>query len=122
MADAVKTGERIAFYRDFWPFYLSEHRHPTSRRLHFVGTALTFVFFAAALFSREALWIVGAPVFGYFFAWTGHFFFEKNRPATFRYPVWSLISDYRMFFLWLGGKLDSEIGKYANDNGEPAHS
>ena len=76
-----------------------------------VGTALTFVFLAAALWRREAVWALGAPVAGYFFAWTGHFFFEKNRPATFQYPLWSLISDYRMFFLWVGGRLDRELAR-----------
>jgi hypothetical protein len=81
----------------FYPFYLSEHRHPVSRRLHFAGTTLVLATAAAALGLRRPalLWLL--PLFGYGFAWSGHFFFEKNRPATFRHPWYSLCGDFVMF-------------------------
>lgn len=112
MQTGPSSSERIAAYRDFWPYYLSEHRHPLCRRLHYVGTTLTFPFFAAALVTLNPAWLIGAPLVGYFFAWVGHFFIEKNKPATFKYPLWSLISDYRMFFVWIGGKTDQEYERF----------
>lgn len=90
--------ERIKSYSEFYQFYLTEHANTTSRRLHFIGTAL--VFLEAILFTYADVWHLWyvLPITGYFFAWVGHFFFEKNKPATFRYPVWSLLSDFRLFF------------------------
>ncbi len=93
----------------FWLFYLSQHTHPTSRRLHFLGTGLTFVFLGLAIVSQNAWFLLGMPVCGYAFAWIGHFVFEKNRPATFKYPFQSLYSDYKMFFLTLTGRMDVEL-------------
>jgi hypothetical protein len=89
---------------EFYPFYLSEHRNDTSRKLHFTGTALFFILLFIALFLSKywILWLL--PVVGYGFAWTGHYFFEKNKPATFKYPVYSLLSDFRLFFELLSGK------------------
>ena len=109
MADP-EHNRRIARYRDFWPFYLSEHRNVTSRRLHFLGTGLSIAAVLAALLVNP-LWAVAIPLGGYGCAWFGHFVFEKNQPATFRYPFWSLVSDYRMFFLWLSGRLGPELRK-----------
>lgn len=89
---------------EFYPFYLSEHKNATSRKLHFTGTALFFILLIYAIATRQfvLLWLL--PVLGYGFAWTGHFFFEKNKPATFQYPLYSLISDFRLFFELLLGK------------------
>ncbi|HZI84087.1 MAG TPA: DUF962 domain-containing protein [Casimicrobiaceae bacterium] len=96
---------RYRTFREFYPFYLSEHRHPVCRRLHFAGSALALTAIAAAIFTRDAWWLAAAPVAGYGFAWAGHFFFEKNRPATFSYPVYSLLGDWAMFGDILRGRL-----------------
>lgn len=101
-------GERISTYAEFFPFYLREHSEPTCRRLHYFGTGLTLLAYAAAILVNP-WWLLAAPIAGYGFAWFAHFKFERNKPATFKYPLWSLISDYRMFFLWLGGKLGPEL-------------
>ncbi len=84
-------------FRSFYPFYLSEHANRTSRRLHFFGTGLVIAtaVFAIATGRWKLLWLL--PLFGYGFAWAGHFFFEKNQPATFRYPLYSLAADFVMF-------------------------
>ncbi len=90
-------------FKDFYPFYLSEHRNPVCRRLHFAGSWLVILdLFAALWWDWRLLWL--APIFGYGFAWAGHFFFEKNRPATFTYPLYSFLGDWIMFKDILVGK------------------
>jgi len=106
MADRHRT------YEDFWPFYVSQHMNVVNRRLHFVGTALVWACLLAALLISPA-WLAAAPVAGYGFAWVGHFFFEKNRPATFTYPLWSLRGDFRMFRLMLLGRMAPEVQRAA---------
>jgi hypothetical protein len=98
-------SQRYQSFREFYPFYLSEHANPTCRRLHFVGTTLVIAFLATAFLTRNAWWLLGALVAGYGFAWIGHFFFEHNRPATFTYPVYSFIGDWVMFKDLLTGKI-----------------
>jgi hypothetical protein len=90
--------------KEFYPYYLSEHQHPTSRILHFVGTGLVLVVLGLAIALENYSWLAGIPVLGYGFAWVGHFFFEKNKPATFTYPFYSLASDFLLFFDLLRGK------------------
>jgi hypothetical protein len=89
--------KRFASFREFYPYYLSEHGHRTSRRLHFLGSCGVLAFVVLALMQRDARWLLAAPVCGYGFAWVGHFVFEKNRPATFRHPLYSLMGDWVMF-------------------------
>lgn len=101
-------AERFADYESFWPYYVSEHRDPVCRRLHFIGTSLVLGFAAAgALVSPW--WLLGCPLAGYGFAWAGHWRFEKNRPATFTYPLWSLRADFRMFRKMLFGQMEAEL-------------
>ncbi|KHD87920.1 MAG: membrane protein [Bdellovibrio sp. ArHS] len=92
-------------FAEFWPFYLQEHAKPLNRRLHFVGTFFVHIVFIYAIFAQAwlALWLL--PVIGYGFAWVGHFVVERNRPATFKYPLWSLRGDFKMFYLMCRGKL-----------------
>ena len=97
--------DRYASFAEFYPFYLSEHRNRTCRRLHFVGSALVLAVVAAAMATREPLWLLAAPVVGYGFAWVGHFAFEKNRPATFKHPLYSLMGDWVMFRDMLTGRI-----------------
>ena len=96
---------QFASFGDFYPFYLAEHANRTCRRLHFIGTTLVIVCLAALAVTRNAWWILAALVCGYGFAWIGHFFFEHNKPATFRYPFYSLAGDFRMWWELNLGKL-----------------
>jgi hypothetical protein len=102
---------KITRYAEFWPYYLREHSNVNCRRLHFIGTSLALLsLFTAFIFMLPWL-ILLALVAGYGPAWIAHFFIEKNRPATFTYPFWSLYSDFRMYFYWLTGKLTGELKK-----------
>jgi hypothetical protein len=97
MEAAVSDVPGYKSFGEFYPFYISEHRNRTSRRLHVVGTGLVILCAAVGLVF-DAWLLIAVPFVGYGFAWVGHFFFERNRPATFTYPVWSLMGDFRMFF------------------------
>lgn len=92
-------------FRDFYPFYLSQHINPVCRQLHFAGSCLVLGFLTAAFVTGNFWWLAATPVAGYGFAWVGHFFFEHNRPATFTYPLFSFIGDWVMFYQLLIGKL-----------------
>ena len=98
-------NQRFGRFADFYPFYLSEHRNRVCRRLHFVGTSLGLALLLVALITANAGWVVAALVAGYAFAWAGHFFFEHNRPATFRHPLYSFIGDWVMWSQMLRGRI-----------------
>ncbi len=98
------SGQRYRSFGEFYPFYMSEHTNPVSRRLHVIGTGLVLVALATAIVTLNPWWLLAMPVIGYGFAWVGHFFFEKNRPATFKYPLWSLMGDFRLFFETVSGR------------------
>lgn len=95
---------RIKTLKEFYPFYLSEHLNPTSRILHFIGTGLVIFILIYGLISQKYWLLLSIPIVGYGFAWIGHFFFEKNKPATFKYPLYSLSSDFILFFDLIRGK------------------
>ena len=96
---------RFASFREFYPFYLSEHSNRTSRRLHFAGSVGVLLLVALAIVDRNGWWLLAALACGYGFAWTGHFFFEHNRPATFRHPFYSFAGDWVMFADVLRGRI-----------------
>ncbi|WP_175651396.1 DUF962 domain-containing protein [Pseudomonas sp. Marseille-P9899] len=97
--------QRFNSFAQFYPYYLGEHSDPTCRRLHFVGTTLVIALLAYTIGSGKWLLLLAVPFAGYGFAWIGHFFFEKNRPATFSYPLYSLLGDFAMYRDMLLGKV-----------------
>jgi hypothetical protein len=100
-----------AAFRDFWPYYLQEHARPGTRALHYAGTSLV-VLLLAALPVAGRWWMVAAlPLVGYGFAWVGHRLIEHNRPATFRYPLWSLRADFVMWFRFLTGRMKRDLAR-----------
>lgn len=100
-----QPSERFNSFAEFYPYYLEEHRNPTCRRLHYAGSLLVLVVLGYALLSGQWLWLLALPVIGYGFAWVGHFAFERNRPATFQYPLYSLMGDWMMLKDMLTGRL-----------------
>ncbi len=97
--------QRYASFAEFYPFYLSEHRDPVCRRLHFVGNLLVLLIIFGAIFTGRSRLLLLVPIAGYGCAWVGHFFFEHNRPASFTYPLYSLMGDWVMFKDILTGRL-----------------
>ena len=101
----MSQTEPFRSFSEFYPFYLSEHSNRTSRRLHFVGTSIALVLLVAAL-GLQLWWLIAvALVEGYAFAWVGHFFFEHNKPATFKYPRFSFMGDWRLWWEIVTGKM-----------------
>ncbi len=98
-----------ATYSEFWLFYLRQHSRAATRAWHYLGTTTALLALAMLLASGSLWWAAVVLVGGYGPAWIGHFFVEHNRPATFRYPLWSLISDFRLYFYWLAGRLGGEL-------------
>jgi hypothetical protein len=104
-------SQRKASYAEFWPFYLQEHAQPRTRTFHYIGTSLVIAIATISIVTMNWLLLLAMPVAGYFFAWVSHAFIERNKPATFIHPLWSLVSDFRMFFMWVTGRLDAELRK-----------
>ena len=100
----MSNDQRYKTFADFYPFYLDEHKNQVSRRLHFVGTSIALIVLVTALVTQSWWLLVVALAQGYAFAWVGHFFFERNRPATFKYPGYSLMGDWRLWWEILSGK------------------
>ncbi len=96
-------------YREFWRFYVGEHRKPLTRRLHFAGTSGALLCVLAAIVAGLPWLLLGAPVIAYGLAWTGHALVEKNTPATFRHPLRSLVADFHMYGLMWAGRMDAEV-------------
>jgi hypothetical protein len=114
-----RPADLVQSYRSFWPFYVSQHLHRTNRRLHFVGTTLVIACGLLAVV-RSPRYLLLMPFAGYGFAWAGHYFYEKNRPATFSQPVLSLIGDFHMFWLTLTGEMESVVRAVEEDLRKPA--
>lgn len=98
-------------FQEFWPFYLSQHYTPVCRGFHYLGTLLGLVLCGYFISMGQYLMIPLSFLPGYGFAWTGHFGFEKNKPATFKYPGWSFIGDFKMLFCFFTGKIGAEVQK-----------
>ncbi len=112
-------SERYGTFDEFWPFYVREHSKPLTRKFHFVGTAAFLALTTAALrFRRPSLFLAAAAA-GYGPAWISHFFIEGNRPATFQYPLWSLIADFKMAGMMLRGEMDAEVERVMAASGQP---
>lgn len=109
--DAGNT-EKFATYAEFWPFYLHQHSQRNARQLHVLGTFLALLALAKAILCLSLLWFLVALLLGYGFAWAAHAFVEKNHPATFSHPIWSLRGDFHMFWLWITGRLEVELLKH----------
>jgi len=101
-------------FNAFYPFYLSQHSNKICRLLHVVGTTVLLAIILTAIYHNNLILLIFVPIAGYGFAWVGHFFFEKNKPATFTYPMWSLASDFKMFYQVLSGTIALDTSKDAN--------
>jgi hypothetical protein len=102
---AANAERTFSSFADFYPYYLEEHSNPACRRLHYVGSLLVLAVLAYVLFTQSWLLLLALPVIGYGFAWIGHFVFEKNRPATFKHPLYSFMGDWVMLKDGLSGRI-----------------
>jgi hypothetical protein len=114
--------ETVSNFEDFWPHYVHAHRNPVNRLCHYVGTTAAIGSVATATLTLNPLWLLVAPVAGYGSAWVGHFVFEKNKPATFQHPLWSLRGDFKMYFLALRGKMADEVERVCGGDMPPDHT
>jgi hypothetical protein len=114
--------EDIRTFDDFWPHYVHAHRHPVNRALHYVGTSAALGSVAAAALTLNPAWLLVAPFAGYGPAWVGHFVFEKNKPATFQHPLWSLRGDLKMVSLAVRGKMKAEVERICGGDLDSDHT
>lgn len=105
----MATEKKYKSFRSFYPYYLTEHSDIANRRLHFIGTATLLVILIVSIVMQKWWMLILIPICGYGFAWVGHYFIEKNKPATFTYPVWSLASDFVMFWHILTGQIEKKL-------------
>ncbi len=105
------SDQRIQSFTEFWPFYVREHSLPACRAWHFVGSTLSVIVLVAAIVLQYWWLLIAVPIVGYGFAWFSHFFIEKNRPASFKYPLWSFAADWKMWALMLAGRMGAEVQK-----------
>lgn len=104
--------KRFENFAEFWPFYLGQHTLASTRQWHFLGTSMAMTCIGLFILLGYKILILLALVAGYAPAWYAHFYIEKNRPATFTYPIWSFLADLKMFGLMLQGELDAELEKF----------
>jgi hypothetical protein len=113
-------------FEEFWSFYVGEHKNPVNRALHYAGTTMVIGTVAAAAMTLNPMWLLATPVVGYGPAWVGHFVFEKNMPATFKHPFWSLAGDFKMYGMALRGKMGEELARVAaleaEEEAPPVHT
>jgi hypothetical protein len=112
----------IASFDDFWPHYVHAHRDPRNRALHYGGTTAVLATVGLAALTFNPAWLLLAPVVGYGPAWVGHFVFEKNKPATFEHPLWSLRGDFKMYALALQGRMGAEVERVCGGDLLPNHT
>lgn len=105
----MAANDRYTTFEEFWPHYLREHSRPDTRAFHYVGTSLVVALAATAAARRDWRLLAAIPVAGYGLAWAGHALAERNRPATFSYPQWSLRADFKMWSSWLTGRIGAEL-------------
>ena len=108
----VDTINNFSSFEAFWPYYLSQHSKRVTRLVHVTGTLLALFALVKTVLAPSLGTFLAVPVFGYGFAWVAHFFVQENRPATFRYPLWSLQGDFYMLWLWLSGRLETELVRH----------
>jgi hypothetical protein len=102
---------RFNSFAEFWPFYVEEHSRPATRWVHFLGSTLAIALAVVAIVWKLWWLLIAVPVVGYGFAWISHFGIEHNRPATFKYPLWSLAADWKMWWLMITGQMRREVAR-----------
>jgi hypothetical protein len=105
----MNREDRIKDFEEFWPYYVREHRKARCRLLHFIGSALGLVCLVSTVVTGNLWFIPLGLALGYGFAWSGHFFVESNKPATFQYPLWSFRADWKMWRLMLLRRMREEV-------------
>jgi hypothetical protein len=105
----MENPKKYSSFAEFFPFYLGEHQNQVCRTLHFVGTSLGLGCFIQFALTRNLMWLLAGFLVGYAFAWVGHFVFEKNKPASFKQPLYSFMGDWVMWWSLLTGKLAFKV-------------